>query len=185
MAEEPFRRTPGKGKMPGRGPGRPGDENASGGRPHPTMELLLGLVGIGILGGLLLLGAQMKANTQAIRAETFQALVGQSTRLLESIYSNPDVAEIFSPTATVRSWEDLPPIKRARAHSALLAAFRTFDNMVYQYRQGTLDDEFWAGNRELITSYADNRLWKAWFDEHRRLFSRELGRIMDGLGEGA
>lgn len=149
------------------------------------MEVLLGLVGVGILGGLLLLGARMKANTQAIRAETFQALVGQSTRLLESIYTNPDVAELFSPAATGRSWDDLPPTQQARAHSALLAAFRTFDNMVYQYRQGTLDDEFWAGNRALITSYADNRLWREWFARHRDLFSGELGRIMDGLGTKA
>lgn len=141
-------------------------------------EVLLALVGVGILIGLLFLGAQIRANTQALRAETFQALVGQSTRLLASIYGNQEVAELLSEAAAGKSWDDLPPVQQARAHSVLLAAFRTFDNMVYQYRRGTVDEEFWPGNRDLILSYAANPLWREWFNRHRNLFSAELAAVL-------
>lgn len=145
-------------------------------------ELLTGLVGIGILIGLLYLGAQIRANTRALRAETFQALVGQSTRLLQTIYGNPEVAELLSDGRRGRKWEDLTPIQQARAHSALLAAYRTFDNMLYQHQVGTVDDELWAGNRAVILSYSATPLWREWFVRNRELFSERLQTLLSEGG---
>jgi hypothetical protein len=140
--------------------------------------LLTGLVGIGILIGLLFLGSQIRANTQAIRAETFQALVGQSTRLLESIYKNPDMAELLTEGQRGKRWENLTPIQQARTHNALLAVSRTFDNMVFQHRQGTIEEEFWKGVKETIHAYGSLPLWNEWFRENRRFYSEGLWRLL-------
>ena len=135
--------------------------------------LITGLVGVGILFGLLFLGTQVRANARAVRAETFQAMVGQSTRLLESLYANAEVAELLA-EGRVHRWEDLTPIQQVRANSALLAIFRTFDNMVFQHQEGTVDKEFWEGTRRLILLHSSQSLWRAWFVENRDLFSSRL-----------
>lgn len=142
------------------------------------MDFILALAGIGVLIGLLYLGAQIQGNTRAVRASTAQALVTQSTQLLESIYTNADISELLARARSGVRWEELTPIQQARAHTALIAAFRTFDNMLFQRHEGTLDDAVWPGFKAVIIQYSELPLWLEWFGRNRELFSEELGRLI-------
>ncbi len=129
------------------------------------------VAGLGVIASLVYVAAQIRQNTRSIRAATYHSLVGTSIDLLQSIYVNADVAQILAKMQTGASLADLEPLEQARAGPALLAAFRSFDNVLYQYRNGMLDSEMWEGYRQVMHNYARIPAWAEWLRANRGLFT--------------
>jgi hypothetical protein len=132
------------------------------------------VAGLGVIASLVYVAAQIRQNTRSIRAATYHSLVGTSISLLQSIYVHADVAQILAKMQTGASLADLEPLEQARAEPALLAAFRSFDNVLYQYRSGMLDPELWEGYRRVMHNYARIPAWAEWLRANRDLFTHWL-----------
>lgn len=138
------------------------------------------IAGFGVIASLVYVAAQIRHNTRSVRAATYQALVGTSIGLLQSIYVHEGVASIFTKMLAGVSLEDLEPLERARAGPALLAAFRSFDNVLYQYQVGMLDPELWLGYRAVMRSYAGIPAWREWLESNPEMITPRLYAELTG-----
>ena len=139
------------------------------------------VAGFGVIASLVYVAAQIRQNTRSLRAATYHSLVGTSIDLLQSIYIHEDVARLFTKMRSGVALGDLDPLEKARAEPALLAAFRSFDNVLYQQRIGMLDPELWQGYRAVMRSFARIPAWREWLDSNRdkvtdRLFAELASR---------
>lgn len=125
------------------------------------------IAGFGVIASLVYVAAQIRQNTRSLRAATYHSLVGTSIDLLQSIYTQLDVARLFAKMREGAGLGDLEPLERARAEPALLAAFRSFDNVLYQQRVGMLDPELWLGYRAVMHSFTRIPAWREWLDANR------------------
>jgi len=132
------------------------------------------VAGFGVIASLVYVAAQIRQNTRSLRAATYHSLVGTSIDLLQSIYTHDEVASIFAKMLGGARLKDLDPHEQARAGPALLAAFRSFDNVLYQYRVGMLDPELWLGYRAVMHSYARIPAWRDWLEANRELVTGRL-----------
>jgi len=132
------------------------------------------IAGFGVIASLVYVAAQIRQNTRSLRAATYHSLVGTSIDLLQSIYTQEEVARIFAKMLAGAGFKDLEPLEQARAGPALLAAFRSFDNVLYQHRVGMLDPELWPGYRAVMRSYVRIPAWAEWLESNRDLVTDRL-----------
>lgn len=132
------------------------------------------VAGFGVIASLVYVAAQIRQNTRSLRAATYHSLVGTSIDLLQSIYTQEDVARIFAKMLTGIRLKDLEPLEQARAQPALLAAFRSFDNVLYQHRIGMLDPELWPGYRAVMHTYVNIPAWREWLESNRDMVTTGL-----------
>lgn len=132
------------------------------------------IAGFGVIASLVYVAAQIRQNTRSVRAATYQSLVGTSINLLQSIYTHEDVARLFSKMRSGAGLSELEPIELAKAEPALLAAFRSFDNVLYQQRVGMLDPGLWLGYRAVMHSFVRIPAWREWLDSNRDKITPQL-----------
>lgn len=138
------------------------------------------IAGFGVIASLVYVAAQIRQNTRSLQAATYQSLVGTSIDLLQSIYTEEQVVRVFAKMLAGTRLKELEPLEQARAEPALLAAFRSFDNVLYQHRIGMLDPELWLGYRAVMRSYTRIPAWREWLESNRE---KVTGRLYVELAE--
>ncbi|MBA3657615.1 MAG: hypothetical protein H0W69_09725, partial [Gemmatimonadaceae bacterium] len=144
-----------------------------------TINTLTSIIGsIGVIASLMYLAMQIRQNTRSIRASTYQDLVSTTITLLDSILNNENHAALVLKWTQGCSLADLTPIELTRTNAALLGAFRSFDNTLYQRRMKTLDPVLWPGYEAVIHGWLQSPVWMEWFIQREGLFTPELGAIV-------
>ncbi|MCA9739512.1 MAG: hypothetical protein R3E98_08210 [Gemmatimonadota bacterium] len=134
---------------------------------------------IGVIVSLIYVSVQLKQNTKAVRASSYQEISHNSLELLSLIISDPDMADIWG-RGLDHGAEALDPVEHFRWHSMLLATFRHWDNLYYQYRNGMLEKELWKSYRFMIRSYLVRPGFRDWWLQHQDAFSESLQQLMRG-----
>ena len=104
---------------------------------------------LGVLIGLIFVGLELRNNTQAIRAETFQSLTDISNDYIMQLAADPELARIYH-TASANGLAALPPADSARYWSIERAYWVRMQNVFSQYTRGTLEMEDFALYRAVI-----------------------------------
>ena len=131
---------------------------------------------------LIYLGRQMQQNTTSVRAASFNSMVENSIRLLEHSFRDSEFAAYLHRAETDPA--SLNPSDLVRWDSYMTAAYRHFDNLVYQYRVGALDRQMWESYERTLRSHLRTPSWGAWFRANRHLFSDALqSQVIQVLAE--
>ena len=131
---------------------------------------------VAVIVSLAYVGVQVRQNTRALKATTYNAVTGNSVAILAPMFASPEVTEFL-----VRFQADpgaVTPAEKMRFHILMLTAFRHWDNLYYQYRTGTLDDEMWVSYDRTLSSWLDNDAWRAWFQQNASFFSDSLRELV-------
>jgi hypothetical protein len=136
------------------------------------------IAGFGVIASLVYVAAQIRQTARSLRAATYHSLVGTSIDLLQSIYTHGEVAHLFASMRQGKTLAELEPLEQARAEPALLAAYRSFDNVLYQHRVGMLDAEMWLGYRAVMHAFTRIPAWRQWLDANR---DKVTARLYDEL----
>lgn len=142
---------------------------------------------IAVVVSLIYASVQLRHNTRALMATTYNAVTSNSLALLSPMTGSPEFSE-FLHRAHAKP-DTLTPAERLRFDAVMLAVFRHWDNLYYQFRSGTLDREMWEIYQRTLTRWLADEAWAAWFREnahscseslralvHERLASRSAGR---------
>ncbi len=121
---------------------------------------------------LIYLAIQLRQNTKALRTSAYQGMVANSMQILTTLLADPERAQFFLRVQSNPG--QITEEDGVRWHWFMLAAFRHWDNLYYQYRTGALETEMWEGYDHLMTNWLQNQAWSEWFMEHEESFSRSL-----------
>jgi hypothetical protein len=128
---------------------------------------------IAVLLGLVFVGLELRQNTEAVEAATFQALTDASSNYILSIASDPELNRIV--TAGYADADTLNDPERARFFMVTRSYWVRMQNVYSQWQRGTLSDDDWllydnviCGSGEGLNS--SHGLVQT-FDEHRQLLT--------------
>jgi hypothetical protein len=96
---------------------------------------------LGVIGSLIYLAAQIRQNTQSLRASAYDSITASIAELNKLIVSNAEVAAITDEGDQDRS--RLSPDKRRRYYAFQSSRFRHYDNLHDQYRHDLLEESRW------------------------------------------
>ena len=110
---------------------------------------ILELAGAGaVLLGLVFVGLELRQNTNAIQAATFQSLIDSGSDWLSDIYSNPELARIWS--IALSDSAQLESSELMQVSYLLRNQWLRMQNAFSQWQRGSLSDSDWAVYEALI-----------------------------------
>lgn len=136
---------------------------------------LVGAAGVVIT--LLYLALQVRQNTKALRAATFQAVIDYATGFAETVARDGDLAAIFQ--RGMADFESLSESERFRFHFQLIALLRRYENFHYQSRMGLLDDDQWEGLRSSLNHLMLRPGSRTWWISNSFLFNSSFRKFLE------
>ena len=113
---------------------------------------------IAVLIGLVFVGLELRQNTKAVQAATFQGMTETSSDFLVTIASEPELRRVWS--ASFATPEELNEEDR-EIHAFLQNSFwLRMQNAFRQWQIGTLSDEDWLVYRNLSCGFARRPLYQ-------------------------
>ncbi len=131
---------------------------------------------IAVVVSLIYVSVQVRQNTCALRATTYNAVTSNSIAILSPMFSHPEFAEFL---VRVQSHPGMAtPAEKLRFHVCMLSAFRHWDNLYYQFRNGMLEPEMWESYDCTMTGWLTNPAWRDWFVGNAACFSKNLRTLL-------
>ena len=131
---------------------------------------------VAVVLSLVFVGMQVRQNTRAIRATTYNTIVQNSIAILAPQFMHQEFTEFMAKFQS--DPQAATPAETARFHAIMLAAFRHWDNLYYQFRNGMLEGEMWESYHCTMSSWLDRAAWRDWFDAHAKMFSESLQALI-------
>jgi hypothetical protein len=113
-----------------------------------------------------------------VRASAYQEISRTSLAILTRLIEDPGMAEIWGRGLDGGTLA-LDEVETTRWHSMLLATFRHWDNLYYQYRNGLLETHLWRSYRVVIESYLVYPGIIEWWHRNKEGFSPELHTFIE------
>ncbi len=144
---------------------------------------------IGVVASLLFVAMQLRSNTTALRATTYQSIHDAEDRYWADISTDPKLARIWS--VSDQGFDAIPEAELPQAEMLMNRLVFLVQNTHYQRSRGFVDDEMWhAWDQAWIGILKGNRAMREMYERNRAVFSPEFDRysqecIARGLqGEG-
>src|SRR5262249_20377068 len=124
-----------------------------------------------VLVTLIYLAAQIRQNTTAVQAATFQSIIALASTFGDEVAKNPELRKVIS--AGLRTEPENEP-DRSAFHFILLSLLRRYENMHYQSHLGLLPDEQWHGLRASLARYVTKPGFLSWWQRNAELFNGDF-----------
>ncbi len=129
---------------------------------------------IAIVASLLFVGLQIKQTQEIARATMRLEITTASQNVVDMAAENPGAFAVMQGERKPRDREEY-----WQAYVLTRAALRGYENQVYQYRQGFLDQSEWRGIRVEIRTRLAQPFIRARWEESREVFSAEFQAVVD------
>lgn len=133
---------------------------------------------VGVIASLAYLAVQVRQNTLSVRSATYDSLVRHSGDFLLPLIEDPALAEAFE--RGVEAWSALTSRDQARVNYLFTQLFRTWENVFYQHRQGTLEAGLWASWRHVMISYFHQPGVHDWWQHRGQAYSVDFRSFLEG-----
>ena len=117
--------------------------------------------GIAIVISLVFVGIQIKGNTGATQAATFQQHMGYEIEFLQRTSENPELGAAFWRFNGAKTSEELEavsaelgPERLGQAQGMFLSQIRIFEDVFLQHRAGSFSEDGWNAREPLVRSIA-------------------------------
>src|SRR5262249_50840138 len=122
--------------------------------------------------------AQIRQNTTAVKAATFQNIVALSATFGDEVAKNPELRRVMRAGLSAEP-ENEPD--RSAFHYIFLSLLRRYENMHYQSRLGLLPDAQWEGLRRSLARYVRQPGFHSWRQRKADLFNADFHKFLDEL----
>ncbi len=123
-----------------------------------------------VLIGLAFVGLELRQNTAAVEAATFQSLTDASSNFLLTIASDSDLMRAWSIGSS--NLDQLDEMDSGRHFLLRRSYWVRMQNVFSQWDRGTLSDEDWRLYNAVICDFSDGN--RATFDKHREILSPQF-----------
>jgi hypothetical protein len=134
---------------------------------------------VGVIATLVYLSVQVRQNTRAIRAQTYDSFVSQFRNWNEPMRVDSRLAERFH--ELIEDVESLSPQDQRHAIHVLYDFARLAENLHYQYREGMLSDSVWEGWENLFRAYLSAPGFVWYWENRRGFFDADFNEWVDSL----
>lgn len=133
---------------------------------------------IAVLLGLVFVGLELRQNTYAVEAATFQSLTDASNDFIMTVASDADLTRIY--TTGLADADSLNAEESQRFFMTMRSFWIRMQNVYSQWQRGTLTDDDWVLYKSVICidSNPDSGT-KATFDDHRVVLSEAFQQFID------
>ena len=131
---------------------------------------------VAVVVSLIYVSVQVRQNTRALRATTYNAVTANSVAILAPMHTHPEFTEYL--VRVQSDPESATPAEKLRFHITMLSAYRHWDNLYYQFRNGMLEPEMWQSYDRTMTSWLANPAWRDWFVRNAACFSDNLQALI-------
>ena len=146
------------------------------------------LGGVGVLVSLVYLAIQVRLNTKASKADSYQEAVAAANEWSRALGSSRSMCELIQSGST--DYMALPPVERMQFNLLMSSYFRNMENIHAKYASGVIEDGTWIGWAIRLRAFLETpgvaeywRLNQAAFSDE---FRDHLGHALpvDGRAEG-
>jgi hypothetical protein len=141
---------------------------------------------VAVLAGLIFVGVELRQNTDAVEAATFQSLTDASSDWLMLVASDSEL---------LRSWAigssdpaKLDEIESKRYFLITRSFWIRMQNVFSQWERGTLDEEDWQSYNEILCGpvgeTGPSRGNMITFDQHKNVLSERFLEYLESCWEG-
>ena len=136
---------------------------------------------VAVLLGLVFVGLELRQNTEAVEAATFQALTDASSDYILTIASDPELNRVV--TTGYDDPSSLSELEYSRFFMVTRSYWVRMQNVYSQWQRGTLSDDDWVMYENIICGSDANpssaRGIIQTFDEHRQLLTPEFVQFVE------
>ena len=137
---------------------------------------------IAVLLGLVFVGLELRQNTYAVEAATFQSLTDASNEFIMSIATDAELTKIY--TSGLSDVTQLSEDEYQRFLMVVRSYWVRMQNVFSQWQRGTLSDQDWRLYQAVICGAPEGSSEPAdgittTFDEHRIILSAEFQDFVD------
>lgn len=140
-----------------------------------AISALIGAVGV--VASLLFVGMQVRQNTRAMRAATYDSLVTSNGDWLAALIQDRELAAQFE--SAVEDWSQVGAEDRPRMMFLLTQLFRHWENAWFQHTEGTLAPELWTTWRKIMASYFHQPGVQEWWQLRRMAYSDGFATFLE------
>ncbi|MDX1646917.1 MAG: hypothetical protein R3304_07220 [Longimicrobiales bacterium] len=138
---------------------------------------------VGVIATLIYLAMQVRHNTRAVRAQTYDSFVSQFRNWNEPMRAHEEMAERFH--ELMEDVESLSPREQRHAVHVLYDFTRLAENLLYQHREGMLSDAVWSGWENTFRAYLSAPGFSWYLEKRRSFFAPEFNEWVRTLQETA
>ena len=124
---------------------------------------------VGVLGTLVYLAAQLRANTKAVRTQNVHHVTDSFNSINLLIASNTELADLFLRGSV--NYDELSPAEKTQFAFICLSAFRVYDTLYFHIRRGTGDRELWDSEIETLRYFFTQVGIRSWWSQQKFAFS--------------
>ena len=133
---------------------------------------------LGVVGGLVFVGLQIRQNTIAVRSSAFHAVTDSFNEVNLAVAANAELARITG-QGMAAGLDDLTPEDRVRFSFTALSVFRVMETIYFQRGYGIADDRLWTTERRTLENLMQTTGIKEWWAENSLSFTPEFRSIVN------
>lgn len=135
---------------------------ASSKRARTIAELVAAL---GVILSLIFVGMELRQNTVAVRAATYQALSDASAEAVAALAHDPGLLAVVQRVYFQDvEWDDLTEEENARLSFYYMSLLRRLENTYQQNRSGVVDDRVFESYGWRDALWESRHFWDFWYD---------------------
>ena len=123
------------------------------------------------------LAVQIRQNSQAVKNSAAQSLLSEANESLRVASSSPATARAVILGQTM--FEELSEGEKAQFITWMFSWMRTIEQAYFQYEQGYIDEEIWAGHRAHHRQLIHAPAIEEWWSKRRCFFSQKFQKYID------
>ncbi len=127
---------------------------------------------------LIVLLVEVRGNTAAVQASTYQDVATSITTMLNHRATDPDVARIW---IAGNGGEQLGPLDEHRYDTLVTLNMRQFENAYYQYQIGGIEESQWQPIENIISGLMRTTGHRLWWPTVRLNYSVDFRDLVDSL----
>lgn len=135
------------------------------------------IAAIATIATIVYLAAQVRQNTRALRASTFQNISEQMAQNVEPIVVHPEVAKLL--VKGIAGLGGLDPEERIRFQSILVMSFRRMESVYVQTQIGSIDADLTRGFEISLLSILQSRGGAEWWESAKVTFNKSFSAYVD------
>ena len=124
---------------------------------------------LAVIASLIFVGLQVKQNSEEVRSSSYHSVTDSFNSWNLTLAENSELANIWLKGQS--SFDELTAEELVKFEFLLRAAFRVWDTVYYQSRNGTGDDTLWECERKNVEVLLSTSGGRAWWRAHPYGFS--------------
>lgn len=137
--------------------------------------------GVGVIVTLIYLAMQIRQNTMATKADSYQAVVTSTAEWSREISLNEEMCDILNRGAV--DYASLNGVERTRFNLAMSSYFRNMENLHQKFITGAVDASLWTGWANRTHAFINSPGTRAWWELNASAFSADFGAFIAAPAE--